>query len=73
VLPINAEKWWQKNLVVVMVNQTLESNRHPASLLRQEGISRAPHAKAGGAGEDRTPDLLIANQPLCQLSYDPSQ
>ena len=25
----------------------------------------------GGAGEDRTPDLLIANQALSQLSYNP--
>ena len=30
-------------------------------------------AKAGGAEGIRTPDLLIANQPLYQLSYDPSQ
>ena len=27
---------------------------------------------AGGAEGIRTPDLLIANQPLYQLSYDPS-
>ena len=27
--------------------------------------------KNGGAEEDRTPDLLIANQPLSQLSYRP--
>jgi hypothetical protein len=26
----------------------------------------------GGAGEDRTPDLLRARQALSQLSYDPS-
>ena len=25
----------------------------------------------GGAKEDRTPDLLIANQSLSQLSYSP--
>ena len=28
---------------------------------------------AGGAEGIRTPDLLIANQSLYQLSYDPSQ
>ena len=27
----------------------------------------------GGAEEDRTPDLLIANETLYQLSYDPIQ
>ena len=30
-------------------------------------------AKAGGAEGIRTPDLLIANQSLYQLSYDPSR
>ena len=28
-------------------------------------------AFAGGAGEDRTPDPLVANQVLSQLSYSP--
>ena len=27
----------------------------------------------GGAGRDRTDDLLVANQPLSQLSYGPLQ
>jgi hypothetical protein len=26
----------------------------------------------GGAKGDRTPDLLVANQALSQLSYDPT-
>jgi hypothetical protein len=30
-------------------------------------------AKAGGAEGSRTPDLLIANETLYQLSYDPNQ
>ena len=29
--------------------------------------------KAGGADRIRTCDLLIANETLCQLSYDPIQ
>ena len=29
-------------------------------------------AKAGGAEGDRTPDLVIANDALSQLSYDPT-
>jgi hypothetical protein len=33
----------------------------------------ALRAKTGGAEGIRTPDLLIANQPLYQLSYDPGQ
>ena len=28
--------------------------------------------KIGGAEEDRTPDLLIANETLSQLSYGPT-
>ena len=34
-----------------------------------------PHlgAKAGGADRNRTCDLLIANETLYQLSYDPNQ
>ena len=33
--------------------------------------SAALRAKAGGAEGSRTPDLLIANETLYQLSYDP--
>ena len=39
---------------------------------RQSSLSAALRAKTGGAEGIRTPDLLIANQPLYQLSYDPS-
>ena len=38
---------------------------------RQSSLSAALRAKTGGAEGIRTPDLLIANQPLYQLSYDP--
>ena len=38
-----------------------------------ETSKRRFRAKDGGAEGIRTPDLLIANQPLYQLSYDPSQ
>ena len=31
-----------------------------------------PREAGGGAGEDRTPDLLIANEALSQLSYGPA-
>jgi hypothetical protein len=43
---------------------------HQPALVTSE---RRFRAKAGGAEGIRTPDLLIANQPLYQLSYDPSQ
>ena len=36
-------------------------------------VLAALRAKAGGAEGSRTPDLLIANEALYQLSYDPSQ
>ena len=39
----------------------------------QSSLDAVPWLKAGGAEGIRTPDLLIANQPLYQLSYDPSQ
>ena len=32
-----------------------------------------PALEQSGAGQDRTGDLLIANQALSQLSYSPSQ
>ena len=38
---------------------------------RQPSLSAALRAKAGGAKEARTPDLLNAIQALYQLSYDP--
>jgi hypothetical protein len=44
-----------------------------AASARQSSLSTAFRAKTGGAEGIRTPDLLIANQPLYQLSYDPSQ
>ena len=57
------------------------ANRPPSS--RKARLWRTPsfarnhrhqfRAKDGGAEGIRTPDLLIANQPLYQLSYDPSQ
>ncbi len=40
---------------------------------RQPSPSAALRAKAGGAEGSRTPDLLIANETLYQLSYDPNQ
>ena len=38
---------------------------------RQPSLCAALRAKAGGAEGIRTPDLLIANETLYQLSYDP--
>ena len=38
---------------------------------RQPSLSATLRAKAGGAKEARTPDLLNAIQALYQLSYDP--
>ena len=36
------------------------------------GLMMQFRAKAGGAEGDRTPDLLIANEALYQLSYGPN-
>ena len=44
----------------------------PRTSARQPSLSAALRAKAGGAKEARTPDLLNAIQALYQLSYDPS-
>ena len=40
---------------------------------RTARISKRTFLKAGGAGRDRTGDLLNANQALSQLSYSPSR
>ena len=40
------------------------------TILRSEPLSLF-RAKDGGADRNRTCDLLIANETLCQLSYDP--
>ncbi len=40
---------------------------------RQSSLSALLRAKTGGAEGIRTPDLLIANETLYQLSYDPIQ
>ena len=34
-------------------------------------LQRKKHPTNGGAMGDRTPDLLVANETLYQLSYDP--
>jgi hypothetical protein len=39
--------------------------------IRQTNIRRLPGAGPGGGKEIRTPDLLIANETLYQLSYTP--
>ena len=41
------------------------------SSLNPQVIRRDESLKAGGAGRDRTGDLLSANQALSQLSYSP--
>ncbi len=40
---------------------------------RQSSFVAALRTKTGGAMGSRTPDLLIANETLYQLSYDPTQ
>ena len=43
----------------------------PLSGVRSSHLSYRPMGKTGGAGRDRTGDLLNANQALSQLSYSP--
>ncbi len=40
-------------------------------MARQSSLCATLRAKTGGADRNRTCDLLIANETLCQLSYDP--
>ena len=63
-LPSVARNLWRK----VLLRQGY-GGHHPTL----ETSERRFRAKDGGAEGIRTPDLLIANQPLYQLSYDPSQ
>ena len=48
----------------------LELPTSPLSGVRSSHLSYRP-GKTGGAGRDRTGDLLNANQALSQLSYSP--
>ena len=49
----------------------IEPPTSPLSGVRSSQLSYRPKAIAGGAGRDRTGDLLSANQALSQLSYSP--
>ena len=51
----------------------IELPTSPLSGVRSSQLSYRPAARqqAGGAGRDRTGDLLNANQALSQLSYSP--
>src|SRR6266436_3833387 len=51
----------------------IELPTSPLSGVRSSQLSYRPGraTKAGGAGRDRTGDLLSANQALSQLSYSP--
>ena len=44
----------------------------PTSNMRRKAELRSAAKKIGGAEGSRTPDLLIANETLYQLSYDPN-
>jgi hypothetical protein len=49
----------------------LELPTSPLSGVRSNHLSYRPIDETGGAGRDRTGDLLNANQALSQLSYSP--
>ena len=51
----------------------IEPSTSPLSGVRSSHLSYGPRcfANTGGAGRDRTGDLLSANQALSQLSYSP--
>jgi hypothetical protein len=50
----------------------LEPPTSPLSGVRSSHLSYRPgESNTGGAGRDRTGDLLNANQALSQLSYSP--
>ena len=50
----------------------LEPSTLRLSGVRSNHLSYRPLVKTGGAGRDRTGDLLNANQALSQLSYSPA-
>jgi hypothetical protein len=49
----------------------IEPPTSPLSGVRSSHLSYGPRLATGGAGRDRTGDLLNANQALSQLSYSP--
>jgi hypothetical protein len=45
----------------------------PGVATDRENLTKPLISLGGGAKGSRTPDLLIANETLYQLSYDPTQ
>ena len=64
----------ERNQDLPAINE-IRTARETPPLLALRGQKKARSASGllvyGGDGEDRTPDLLIANQALSQLSYAP--
>ncbi len=55
------------------IDELIEAQRLGFSLDRAQCRHFAPVTSIGGAEEDRTPDLRIANATLSQLSYGPTR
>src|SRR3984957_10543964 len=55
-----------------MTAESRHSDNPDSATNRERGQYSTARRGGGGAGEDRTPDLLIANEALSQLSYGPA-
>ena len=62
----------QRLLVIIGIRTTRETPPLLALRGREKARSKSGLWNIGGAEEDRTPDLRIANATLSQLSYRPS-
>ena len=76
VLPVQTHCRFSLLLVGVVGPDGIEPSTSPLSGVRSSHLSYGPsgiHCRpnTGGAGRDRTGDLLSANQALSQLSYSP--
>jgi hypothetical protein len=69
--PANASRLPAADIHCLVGLGRIELPTSPLSGVRSSQLSYRPKSASGGAGRDRTGDLLNANQALSQLSYSP--
>ena len=71
---VNLVAWWFPTDAGDPSARTIAGSAYKAEELSKQGIVLVfAGLLDGGADRNRTCDLLIANETLCQLSYDPIQ
>src|SRR5437870_526499 len=68
----SAERYSSSRSLHESIHGPLRSNKTGFSMIGHGEQSRQVTEKIGGAGRDRTGDLIVANDALSQLSYSPT-